>query len=146
MDVATIGFTNKSAEKFFGLLRQAEVRALLDVRVNNTSQLAGFAKKPDLEYFLSQLVGAVYLELRELAPEKQMLKRYQRKELSWDSYADEYIELLAKRRVERNLDVALFDRACLLCSEDRPQHCHRRIAVEYLNLRWDDNLKVTHLF
>jgi uncharacterized protein (DUF488 family) len=75
-----------------------------------------------------------------------MLKRYQRKELSWDSYAAEYIELLAKRRVERNLDVALFDRACLLCSEDSPQHCHRRIAVEYLNLRWDDNLRVTHLF
>ena len=119
MDVATIGFTNKSAEKFFGLLRQAEVRALLDVRVNN-------------------------LELRDLAPEKQMLKRYQRKELNWDSYAAEYIELLAKRRVERNLDVALFDRAWLLCSEDSPQHCHRRLIAEYLKELWGD-VEIHHL-
>jgi uncharacterized protein YeaO (DUF488 family) len=94
----------------------------------------------------SQLVDAVYLELRDPAPEKQMLKRYQANELSWDNYPAEYSELLAKRRVERNLDIALFDRACLLCSEDRAEHCHRTIAVEYLNLSWDDDLKVTHLF
>ncbi|AQT51508.1 DUF488 domain-containing protein [Burkholderia cenocepacia] len=146
MDVATIGFTNKSAEKFFGLLRKAEVRTLLDVRLNNISQLAGFAKKPDLKFFLSELLGAEFVELRELAPEKEMLKRYQKKELSWDSYATEYIELLAKRRVESNLDLSLFDRGCLLCSEDKPHHCHRRLAVEYLNTRWDNRLKVTHLF
>ncbi|WP_175872667.1 DUF488 domain-containing protein [Burkholderia sp. BCC0397] len=146
MDVATIGFTNKSAEKFFGLLRKAEVRTLLDVRLNNISQLAGFAKKPDLKFFLSELLGAQFVELRELAPEKEMLKRYQKKELSWDSYATEYIELLAKRRVESNLDLSLFDRGCLLCSEDKPHHCHRRLAVEYLNTRWDNRLKVTHLF
>ncbi|HIC7214031.1 DUF488 domain-containing protein [Burkholderia stabilis] len=146
MDVATIGFTNKSAEKFFSLLRKAEVRTLLDVRLNNTSQLAGFAKKPDLKYFLSELVGAEFIELRDLAPEKEMLTRYQKKELSWDSYASEYVELLAMRRVESNLDISLFDKGCLLCSEDKPHHCHRRLAVEYLNSRWDNKLKITHLF
>jgi uncharacterized protein (DUF488 family) len=146
MDCATIGFTNKSAQKFFGLLRQANVRTLLDVRLNNTSQLAGFAKKPDLQFFLSELVGAQYVELCELAPEKEMLKRYQAKELTWERYADAYIELLAKRRVESNLDMALFDHGCLLCSEDKPHHCHRRLAAEYLNTRWDNKLKIAHLF
>jgi uncharacterized protein (DUF488 family) len=146
METTTIGFTNKSAEKFFGLLRKAEVRALLDVRLNNISQLAGFAKKSDLKYFLAELVGAEFVELRDLAPEKEMLKRYQKKELSWDSYASEYVELLARRRVESNLDIALFDKGCLLCSEDKPHHCHRRLAVEYLNSRWDNKLKVKHLF
>ncbi|ODN64027.1 hypothetical protein BA763_21355, partial [Burkholderia cenocepacia] len=106
MDVATIGFTRKSAETFFGLLRKAEVRTLLDVRLNNVSQLAGFAKKPDLKYFLSELLGARFIELRDLAPEKEMLKRYQKKELSWESYAAEYLELLATRRVETKLDIA----------------------------------------
>lgn len=146
MEIATIGFTNKSAEKFFSLLRQAQVRTLIDVRLNNISQLAGFAKKPDLRYFLSELLGAQYVELRELAPEKDMLKRYQAKELTWDSYAGGYIELLGKRRVENNLDIDLFDHGCLLCSEDKPHHCHRRLAAEYLNSCWDNKLKIAHLF
>lgn len=146
MNVSTIGFTNKSAEKFFGLLRKAGVRTVLDVRLNNISQLAGFAKKPDLKFFLSELMGAQYIELRELAPEKEMLKRYQAKELTWDRYADSYVELLARRRVESNLDVALFNSGCLLCSEDKPHQCHRRLAVEYLNSRWDGKLKISHLF
>ncbi|MDR5755631.1 DUF488 domain-containing protein [Caballeronia sp. LZ035] len=145
MDVATIGFTNKSAEKFFGLLRKAEVRTVLDVRLNNISQLAGFAKRADLKFFLSELMGTEYVELRELAPEKDMLKRYQARELDWDRYADAYVELLAKRRVESNLDIDLFDRGCMLCSEDKPHHCHRRLAAEYLNTRWDNRLRIAHL-
>lgn len=146
MKLATIGFTGKTAEKFFVLLRKAEVRTLLDVRLNNTSQLAGFAKKADLEFFLSELVGAKYLELRDLAPEPPMLKKYMAKELTWDSYADAYVELLAKRRVESKLDIDMFDGGCLLCSEDKPHHCHRRLAAEYLNERWDNRLKISHLF
>ncbi|VVD27447.1 DUF488 domain-containing protein [Paraburkholderia dioscoreae] len=146
IDVSTIGFTNKTAENFFGLLREAGVRTLLDVRLNNTSQLAGFAKKADLKFFLSELLDASFVELGDLAPEKEMLKQYQDKKLTWDSYANAYTELLAKRRVESNLDIALFDHGCLLCSEDKPHHCHRRLAVEYLNSRWDNILKVSHLF
>jgi len=146
IDVSTIGFTNKTAEKFFTLLRGAGVRTLLDVRLNNTSQLAGFAKKADLKFFLSELLGADFVELGDLAPEKGMLRRYQDKEMTWDSYADAYTELIAKRRVESNLDIALFDRGCLLCSEDKPHRCHRRLAVEYLNSRWGNRLKVSHLY
>lgn len=145
IDVSTIGFTNKTAKKFFSLLRGAGVRTLLDVRLNNTSQLAGFAKKADLKFFLSELLGADFVELGDLAPEKGMLRRYRDKEMTWDSYADAYTELIAKRRVESNLDIALFDRGCLLCSEDKPHQCHRRLAVEYLNSRWGNRLKVSHL-
>ncbi|WOD16909.1 DUF488 domain-containing protein [Paraburkholderia kirstenboschensis] len=146
IDVSTIGFTNKTAEKFFSLLRGAGVRTLLDVRLNNTSQLAGFAKKADLKFFLFELLGAEFVELRDLAPEKGTLRRYQDKEMTWASYADAYTELIAKRRVESNLDIALFDHGCLLCSEDKPHQCHRRLAVEYLNSRWDNRLKVSHLY
>ncbi|MDR5749089.1 DUF488 domain-containing protein [Caballeronia sp. LZ029] len=146
MDVMTIGFTKKSAEKFFSLLGSAKVSRILDVRLNKTSQLAGFSKKPDLKFFSTKLIGAEYVELGDLAPEKEMLRRYQNKELTWQVYAEEYVNLLARRRVEGSLNIALFDRGCLLCSEDRPNHCHRRLAVEYLNSRWSNKLKVTHLF
>lgn len=117
----------------------------LDVRLNNTSQLAGFSKKPDLKFFSTKLIGAEYVELRELASKKEILRKYQNKELIWQVYAEEYVNLLARRRVEGSLDMALFDRGCLLCSEDRPNYCHRRLAVEYLNSRWSNQLKVTHL-
>ncbi|HDR9759635.1 TPA: DUF488 family protein [Burkholderia cepacia] len=146
METSTIGFTNKSAEKFFKLLRDAEVKTLLDVRLNNLSQLSGFAKKADLKYFLAQLVAVEFVELRDLTPEKDMLRQYQRMEINWDTYAAKYIELLAKRQVENNLEISLFDRGCLLCSEDKPHHCHRRLAVEYLNTRWNNRLNVTHLY
>jgi uncharacterized protein (DUF488 family) len=145
MRVKTIGFTQKSAQRFFTLLKEAEVRTLIDVRLNNTSQLAGFSKKPDIEFFLSELLDIKYIDLRELAPEKNDLKRYQSGDLSWDDYASAYIDLLAKRRVESNLDVTMFDNACLLCSEHSPDRCHRRLAVEYLNSRWSNRLSIEHL-
>lgn len=143
--VATIGFTGKSAENFFGLLKGADVRTVLDIRLNNTSQLAGFAKKQDLPYFLERLCDAAYVEVPELAPEPDLLKRMQAKELKWDEFAARYIELIAKRRVESNLDAGLFRSACLLCSEHLPHHCHRRLAVEYLNAHWNDRMTITHL-
>jgi uncharacterized protein (DUF488 family) len=143
--VATIGFTKKSAQRFFELLKGADVRTVLDVRLNNVSQLAGFARKSDLQYFLTRLLDCKYVELRDLTPEKEMLKQYRAKKLSWDAYADAYTELLAKRRVESNLDAAIFDGGCLLCSEDTPHFCHRRLAVEYLNSRWSNRLNITHL-
>jgi uncharacterized protein (DUF488 family) len=145
MRVKTIGFTQKSAERFFTLLKAAEIKTVLDVRLNNTSQLAGFSKKPDLEFFLSKLLDINHVDLRELTPERDHLKRYQSGDLSWDDYASAYIEVLAKRRVESNLDVILFDGACLLCSEHTPDRCHRRLAVEYLNSRWSNRLTIQHL-
>ncbi|MFL9892324.1 DUF488 domain-containing protein [Paraburkholderia sp. RL17-381-BIF-C] len=143
--VTTIGFTGKTAQEFFDLLKNAEVRTVLDIRLSNTSQLAGFAKKQDLPFFLDRLCGAAYREMPELAPEPDLFKRYKAKELTWDDLAAAYVELIAKRRVENNLDVDLFRSACLLCSEHLPHHCHRRLALEYLNSRWNSRLKVTHL-
>jgi uncharacterized protein (DUF488 family) len=145
MKVTTIGFTQKSAQRFFTLLKQAEVRTVLDVRLNITSQLAGFSKKPDLEFFLSELLDIKYIDLRELTPERDDLKQYRSGDLSWDDYASAYIELLAKRRVESNLDVTLFNGACLLCSEHSADRCHRRLAVEYLSSRWSNRLSIEHL-
>ena len=145
VQVASIGFTGKSAQKFFGLLKDAHVRTVLDVRLNNTSQLAGFAKKQDLPFFLEALCNAAYVEIPELAPEPDLLKRYQGKQLSWENYREEYLDLIARRRVESNLDIALFDSGCLLCSEHLPHHCHRRLAVEYLNAQWNDRMTIAHL-
>ena len=145
MQVTTIGFTQKSAKRFFTLLKEAEVKTVLDVRLNNTSQLAGFSKKPDLEFFLSSMLDINYIDLRELTPERDHLKRYQSGDLSWDDYASAYIEVLAKRRVESNLDITIFDGACLLCSEHTPDRCHRRLAGEYLNSRWSNRLSIEHL-
>lgn len=145
VQVATIGFTGKTAQSFFDLLKHAKVRTVLDVRLHNTSQLAGFAKKQDLRYFLANLCSAAYTEMAELAPEPALLKRYQSKELPWDEYKTAYLELIAKRRVEKQLDIDLFRSACVLCSEHLPHHCHRRIALEYLNTQWNSRLKITHL-
>lgn len=145
VQVASIGFTGKSAQKFFSLLKDAHVRTVLDIRLNNTSQLAGFAKKQDLPFFLEQLCNAAYVEIPELAPEPELLKRYQGKQLSWENFREEYFDLIARRRVESNLDIALFDSGCLLCSEHLPHHCHRMFALEYLNQQWNSRLSVTHL-
>ncbi|WP_345816003.1 DUF488 domain-containing protein [Paraburkholderia sp. PREW-6R] len=145
VQVATIGFTNKTAESFFDLLKRAHVRTVLDVRLNNTSQLAGFAKKQDLPFFLENLCNAAYVELPELAPEPSLLKRYRAKELTWKDYEAAYLDLIARRRVESSLDADMFRSACLLCSEHLPHHCHRRSALEYLNAHWNGKLQISHL-
>ncbi|NML34414.1 DUF488 domain-containing protein [Paraburkholderia antibiotica] len=145
VQVASIGFTGKTAQKFFDSIKDAGVRTVLDIRLNNTSQLAGFAKKQDLPYFLEHLCGATYVEMPELAPEPDLFKRYQSKELSWENFRTEYFELIARRRVESNLDIALFESGCLLCSEHLPHHCHRMFALEYLNQHWNKRLSITHL-
>ncbi|RKR36592.1 DUF488 domain-containing protein [Paraburkholderia sp. BL17N1] len=145
VQVASIGFTGKTAQQFFDLLKNAEVRTVLDIRLSNTSQLAGFAKKQDLPFFLDKLCGAAYQEMPELAPEPDLFKRYKADELTWGEFSAAYVELIARRRVESNLDVDLFRSACLLCSEHLPHHCHRRLALEYLNSHWNSRLNITHL-
>jgi uncharacterized protein (DUF488 family) len=128
----TIGFTKTTAEEFFRKLREAGVETVLDTRIHRDGQLSGFAKVPDLPYFLKQLARSEYRPLPQLAPTATLLKAYRDKELRWDEYAHAYRELLEERRPERDIDPALLDHACLLCSEDLPEHCHRRIAAEYL--------------
>jgi uncharacterized protein (DUF488 family) len=141
----TIGFTGTSAAHFFGRLRKAKIERLVDVRLNNVSQLAGFAKKNDLAFFLKEIVGADYVHELLLAPRDEDLKAVRSGKMSWEEYERAYAALLRERHVEAALDRSLFDRrAVLLCSEAKPEHCHRRIAAEYLRDAWGD-VTITHL-
>ncbi len=140
----TIGFTKKSAERFFTELSNAEVKRLLDVRLNNTSQLAGFAKRDDLAYFLKSICDIEYVHLPELAPTADILDAYKKRNGDWEVYEQKFLDLMAQRRVEETLPRELFAGGCLLCSEDKPHHCHRRLVAEYLNRKWG-NLEVRHL-
>lgn len=140
----TIGFTGHSAEEFFGKLEQAGVRTLVDVRLNNVSQLAGFSKKRDLEYFLRKIAGIDYRHLRDLAPTKEILDPYKKGGAGWDEYERKFNALLEERRPDRALTPETFDRACLLCSEHEPTFCHRRLVTEYLERTWG-GIETTHL-
>jgi uncharacterized protein (DUF488 family) len=144
MDVFTTGFTRKSAGRFFGELRSVGMARLLDVRLHNSSQLAGFTKRDDLAWFVRELCQADYVHEPLLAPTEELLARYRKQGESWASYEPAFLALMAERRVEERLDRALLDRAVLLCSEPTADRCHRRLVVEYLARHWGD-LRITHL-
>ena len=145
MEIHTIGFTQKSAAEFFGILRRAGIRRLIDVRLNNTSQLAAFAKRDDLQFFLRELCDADYRHEPTLAPTEDILDAYKKKLLAWEDYETRYVDLLIERAAETTVDRRLFDvPAVLLCSEPSPEHCHRRLAAEYLARKWG-NVNVVHL-
>lgn len=144
MKLYTIGFTKKSAEKFFGLLRNARVSTLVDVRLNNVSQLAGFAKRDDLRYFLEEICGIGYMHRLDLAPTQPMLDDYKKNVASWTSYEDRFLELMKHRHIEDAISPTILDNAVLLCSEDKAHHCHRRLVAEYLAQHWDD-VTIEHL-
>lgn len=144
MPLFTIGFTHKSAEQFFTSLHSAGVKRVLDIRLNNTSQLAGFSKRDDLRYFLNAFCGIDYTQLPELAPTQDILDRYKKKLEDWPAYEKNFLSLLDERNVAATLSRDLFESACLLCSEEKPDHCHRRLVAEYLRDKWGD-LEVTHL-
>ena len=143
MRLFTIGFTKTTAEHFFGRLRSSAACLLADVRLNNVSQLAGFAKRDDLRWFADELAGMRYRHLPELAPTQDMLDRLRKEKRGWAAYEREFLDLMAARRIEA-LDPAELDGACLLCSEDTPHHCHRRLVGEYLRDHWG-NFEVVHL-
>jgi uncharacterized protein (DUF488 family) len=132
MKLYTIGFTKKSAHDFFETLRLAGVARIVDVRLNNVSQLAGFTKKQDLAYFLAQITGAEYAHAPVLAPTQELLDSYKKHGTDWPSYEASFIGLLRERQVEASWAGLLRDSDCLLCSEEKPAHCHRRLVAEYL--------------
>ena len=144
MRLMTIGFTKKSAQRFFEALRTAGVRRVADVRLNNVSQLAGFAKRKDLEYFLDAICGIDYVHLPDLAPTREMLDAFKKHGGDWATYETGFLDLMTRRRVEETVSPALLDRACLLCSEDKPDHCHRRLVAEYLDRHWG-GVDIRHL-
>lgn len=140
----TIGFTEKAAERFFSLLVEAKVRRVIDVRLNNRSQLAGFSKKEDLKYFLRAIGSIEYAHVPDLAPTQELLDAYKKQRGSWAAYEEAFLRLINERRIEDSLDLELLDEACLLCSEHSPQHCHRRLVAEYMRDRWRE-VEIRHL-
>jgi len=144
MKLFTIGFTGKSAEKFFGLLESSTATKLIDIRINRTSQLAGFAKEQDLRFFLPKLARMEYLVREDLAPTKELLSSYRDKEIDWDKFALKYQELLKQRGAIESLNSDIFDNAVLLCSEIEPEKCHRLLLANLIFEKFP-NVKVTNL-
>ncbi len=143
--VTTVGFTQTSAEGFFERLRKAGVKKVVDVRLHNTSQLAGFAKADNLAYFLKAIVGIQYTHQPLLAPTDVMLKAFKKEKGDWGVYQDRFLTLMAERQIENRFRPEMFDGTCFLCSEATPHHCHRRLVCEYLNGKWGGILMVQHL-
>jgi len=144
LKILTIGFTKTTAKDFFGRLRKSGAKKIVDVRLNNVSQLAGFAKRDDLEYFAHELCGISYQHMPAFAPTKDILDDYKkRKEMPWDEYEARFLKLMAERQIEK-MNPEDIDGGCLLCSEDKPHHCHRRLVAEYLKGKWE-GVEIIHL-
>lgn len=144
MKIFTIGFTKKNAEKFFTLLKQPGLQRVVDTRLNNVSQLAGFTKKDDLQFFLREVGHIDYVHLPALAPTQAMLDAYKKNGGNWSAYEKQFLALMTERQIERVIDKNLVAGACLLCSEATPHHCHRRLVAEYLREKWGD-IDIQHL-
>ncbi len=139
MEIYTIGFTKKSAAEFFDTLRRAGIRRLIDIRLKNSAQLAGFTKRDDLAYFLREICQAEYRHEPLLAPTPEMLERYRKRRGTWDEYERQFLRLMEQRHIDEALDPTLFAvPTVLLCSEPTAERCHRRLVVEFLRTRWKD--------
>jgi uncharacterized protein (DUF488 family) len=144
MKLFTIGFTKSKASQFFVRLERAGIRRVIDTRLNRKSQLSGFAKEDDLKFFLKSVSSIDYTVEALLAPSQDMLDAYRKKHIGWSEYARRYLELISNREVEKKMIADNLDHVCLLCSEATPEHCHRRLAAEYL-LDVFPGLSVQHL-
>jgi uncharacterized protein (DUF488 family) len=142
--IFTMGASQKSARAFFAALREAGVRRVLDIRLRNQSALGGFTRGRDLEYFVKTILGLEYVHRPELAPTKDLLDGYRKKQIDWSEYERRFAEILAQRRPEDTLSREELDGACLLCSEPKPDRCHRRLLAEHLQRAWGD-VEVRHL-
>jgi uncharacterized protein (DUF488 family) len=146
MILYTIGFAQKTAERFFSLLTENQIELLIDIRLNNKSQLAGFTKGNDLEFFLKRICNCAYKYCAKYAPTKEILNAYQKKEINWDEYEKRYTELITKRGdyVIFHTDVLPFKRVALLCSEPTADQCHRRLLSELLQ-KSSEEIRIHHL-
>jgi uncharacterized protein (DUF488 family) len=145
MEIYTTGFTKKTAAQFFGSLKQAGIKQLVDVRLNNSSQLAGFTKKEDLRFFLKEICQIEYIYEPLFAPTQDMLDTYKKQKGSWAEYEQRFLSLMRERKVEEKINPHLFEiPTVLLCSEVTAEHCHRRLVLEYLREKWG-NLEIIHL-
>lgn len=144
MKLFTIGFTKKSAADFFTKLKRSGAKRIVDVRLNNVSQLAGFAKRNDLEFFLRELCEMDYVYAPDLAPTQDILDEYKKNKGDWSVYEEKFLDLIRRRQIEKSLDPTVIADACLLCSENKPHHCHRRLVAEYLKSHWGD-IEISHI-
>jgi uncharacterized protein (DUF488 family) len=117
---------------------------LLDVRLNNVSQLAGFSKRDDLAFFCESVLGIQYIHLPQLAPTQELLDAYKKAKGEWGEYEAKFLALMAERKVEKTLGRDVIDGGCLLCSEPAPEHCHRRLVAEYFQQRWPE-VEIEHI-
>ena len=140
----TIGFTKKSAQQFFELLINSGVKKVIDARLNNVSQLAGFAKQKDLKYFLKTIGNIDYVHLLDLAPTKGILETYKKNGGDWETYEQQFMALMSDRQVESKISPDFVQNSCLLCSEATPENCHRRLVAEYLQEKWG-HVEIFHL-
>lgn len=141
----TIGFTRKSAAHFFNLLRDNHVKKLVDVRISNSSQLAGFAKGKDLDYFVKEICHIPYQHIIDFAPTKDLLDKWHKQEVTWKEYEGIYTSLLKERDILKKYGVKQFDGTCFLCSEETPENCHRRLLAEYMKKHSTEEIRITHL-
>ena len=144
MRICTIGFTHKNAEEFFRRLKNSGVKRVVDVRLNNVSQLAGYSKKDDLKFFLKSILGIEYVHLPLLAPTQDILDEYKKNKGDWKVYEGKFRRLMQDRCVEKEIPKEAVSEGCLLCSEDKPHFCHRRLVAEYLREQWGD-VRIEHL-
>lgn len=144
VNLFTIGFTKKSAKDFFEILIESGIKTIIDTRLNNVSQLAGFTKRSDLEYFLQKIGKIQYVHLLDLAPTKDILDAYKKNGGDWETYEKQFLQLIAERKIEEKVSTDLLDGGCLLCSEPTPHNCHRRLVAEYLSEKLG-SIKIHHL-
>jgi uncharacterized protein (DUF488 family) len=142
--IFTIGCAGKNAREFFAILTQAGIRKVIDLRLYNTSQLAGFTKRQDIEYFLQTIVGASYIHLPIMAPTKQLLNDYKKGLISWQQYETRFKGVITQRQIEKHLVPQDMDMSCFLCSEAKADNCHRGLVAEYLAKHWQ-NVSIRHL-
>jgi len=149
MNIYTIGFTKKSAEQFFSLLKKNNVKYIIDVRVNNSSQLAGFTKGNDLQYFLKELLGIGYIQDTLLAPSREIFNAYRDKSITWSELEVDFIKLLEERNIKKHVEEdisGILEDSCLLCSEETPERCHRKLVAEYIQREYDnEEIRIIHL-
>ncbi|MER3491020.1 MAG: hypothetical protein C4323_01040 [Mastigocladus sp. ERB_26_2] len=144
VNLFTIGFTQKTAQQFFDTLVNAGVKRVIDTRLNNVSQLAGFTKRVDLEYFLQKIGNIEYIHILDMAPTKEILNTYKKNKGDWKTYENQFLQLIQERQIEKKVAPEILDGSCLLCSEAKPHYCHRRLVAEYLRDKWG-TITICHL-
>jgi uncharacterized protein (DUF488 family) len=146
MNIYTIGFTKRTAKQFFTPIKEQGIQLLIDIRLNNASQLAGFSKGKDIDYFLKEICGCDYDHNSLLAPAKEILDAYKKNLIDWNQYEERFVPLIEKRGVIPSFaeKYTHYDKVCLLCSEPEPSHCHRRLIAEML-LRENPSWTLEHI-